>query len=322
MSKTTADDSKKKAKKREKKAEKKKLDKATRKQLRAERRQARVALLEKVPKVDEHGISYTKQQLRRMAKRLAKGLPALETKQEAHQRLVNESRLKRELEDDLAGDEEVPMEGGAEEDSDDEVPMEGENVSDSDDEEEEQDESNRNEEASKEESSSFPASTALSSPTVQTFRIKCHKPVPSDYVCSACHNKILPAHWIYDCPQKHTKGIHDPSANKVFVSGLPFEANHKYVTDLFGALRVKHLKLLTFNDSQRCKGQAFVTLSNEVDAKQALKMNGTVLDTTSNGKGSDQKKPMKKPLVLKVTRVLNRHVTKHQKQRPPQKQQQ
>jgi len=37
----------------------------------------------------------------------------------------------------------------------------------------------------------------------ETAAKKCvprNRPIPEDYVCSACQNRHMPRHWIYDCP--------------------------------------------------------------------------------------------------------------------------
>ena len=147
-----------------------------------------------------------------------------------------------------------------------------------------------------------------------------NKPVPSDYVCQACKNKETPPlHWIYDCPSKVTmrginhkknnKHVHDPSTLKVFVSGLPFDAKNKDVQQLFAACgKMKKCKLLTFPDTDRCKGQAYLTFETAEAAVEALKLNGSPIGGDDDGKEGDSKK--RKGLTLKVSTVLNRAVTK------------
>ena len=83
-----------------------------------------------------------------------------------------------------------------------------------------------------------------------------------------------------------------------------------------------HCKLLKFEDSNRCKGQAFLTFDSDLGAKLALKLNGSIWeDIEEPGTSSKKKKKgkkaagtasadTKKELKLKVTKVLNRHVTK------------
>ncbi len=165
------------------------------------------------------------------------------------------------------------------------------------------------------------------------------KPVPSDYVCSACRgtNNEQPRHWIYDCSYKKTmpgtnqvsrkkRGLHDPLETKLFVSGLPFDSTVHTVTELFtpnnnmehGAVVVGpvvvHCKLIQFEDTKRCKGQAFVTFATPEAAKNALKLNGTVIpsSTTTAAASKKAKKDVgtTKELKLKITKVLNRALTK------------
>ena len=134
-------------------------------------------------------------------------------------------------------------------------------------------------------------------------KAKRSKPVPPDYTCMACQNRHSPAHWIYDCPEKerrpgsnHVKkklrGLNQPSSCKVFVSGLPFEIKSREVEKYFATScgKVVHCKLLTFEDTKRCKGQAFVTFEEEESAKKALKMTGEVLDYEPEDGGKKKKK--------------------------------
>jgi hypothetical protein len=97
--------------------------------------------------------------------------------------------------------------------------------------------------------------------------------------------------------------------------------------DVTESLELVHCKLLKFEDSNRCKGQAFLTFESDLGAKMALKLNGSVWEDVDeveivkkkkrnktasakdeSGGGNDSKK---KELKLKVTKVLNRHVTKN-----------
>jgi hypothetical protein len=137
------------------------------------------------------------------------------------------------------------------------------------------------------------------------------KPVPSDYVCQACKNTHSPPHWIYDCPHKVTvrgtnqiakplRGHIVPDIqHKVFVSGLPFRITHKAVEDFFrercckskdhklldkeeeanqqrnkGKKKDVTCKLVLFGDSNKCRGQAYVTFENEEMTMEALKLDG------------------------------------------------
>jgi len=85
---------------------------------------------------------------------------------------------------------------------------------------------------------------------------------------------------------------------------------------------VARAKLLTFPDTGRCKGQAYVTFQTEESAKKALSLSGTVLeddgdDDQNNKKGKRKQEKVKKPhkeLKLKVTKVLSRVATKEKKE--------
>ncbi|GAX23258.1 hypothetical protein FisN_21Hh057 [Fistulifera solaris] len=270
------------------------------KEKRRARREERKQWLEKVPKVDEHGIAYTKLQLRRMAKRMARGLDPIESEAEKQERLKSEAELRREEQDELEGiiRKPIPRE---KEDS-------GHEAEESDNEREESRDAQRNVNMAKHES--------IEPQTV--YKNKRKKEVPEDYVCSACQNKHTPVHWIYDCPSKKTirgtnqlskklRGLHNPSATKVFVSGLPFSMTSKELKDLFEKASgpVARAKAITFPDSGRCKGQGIVTFQDEEGARKALTaMNGKQLDVAGDSKKGG------KQLQLKVTKVLNRKVSK------------
>ena len=160
---------------------------------------------------------------------------------------------------------------------------------------------------------------------------------------------LFTPHWIYDCPMKKTnrgcnqvakklRGLHDPPSQKVFVSGLPFECDEGSVKRYFEdslqqsskesgtSVELVHCKLLKFEDSKRCKGTAFLTFDSDDAAKLALKMNGSFwreveepgTKTKSSGKkkGGGKNKDEggeKKELKLRVSKVLNRHVTKQKR---------
>jgi len=280
------------------------------------RREERQALLEKVPKVDADGIAYTKLQLRRMVKRIQKGLCPIPTPQEQHELRLRELELQKEDEVEMAGmvynKSEVT---GRKEEAD--YPDEEETCDDIeqvevDDEQDEPD----------------PFVPSKTNPQPPSKKTKRSKPVPPDYTCMAC--SIHADHWIYDCPNKVTKrgtnlvakklrGIHAPDARKVFVSGLPFEMKQRDVESLFAACgKIAHCKLVTFADTGRCKGQAFISFDTDEGAKLALKLNGQALanETAPKKKGKKEApstggtEEHRKELKLKVTKVLNRVQTK------------
>ena len=280
------------------------------------RREERQALLEKVPKADADGIAYTKLQLRRMVKRIQKGLCPIPTPQEQHELRLREVELQKEDEVELAGmvynKSEVT---GRKEEAD--YPDEEETCDDIeqvevDDEQDEPD----------------PFVPSKTNPQPPSKKTKRSKPVPPDYTCMAC--SIHADHWIYDCPNKVTKrgtnlvakklrGIHAPDARKVFVSGLPFEMKQRDVESLFAACgKIAHCKLVTFADTGRCKGQAFISFDTDEGAKLALKLNGQALanETAPKKKGKKEApstgatEEHRKELKLKVTKVLNRVQTK------------
>ncbi|GKY93870.1 hypothetical protein MPSEU_000353900 [Mayamaea pseudoterrestris] len=260
------------------------------------KRLERQKLMEQVPKVDEHGIAYTKLQLRRMRKRVERGLHPIETPHEEQERLQREAQLKREEEMELAGMMVIGTKDG-----DDEEEVEGD--------EDGQDEGD--EEASDNEKDHEGQDEPIEQEVKPRPKKKARtKPLPPDYTCMACNNKHSPAHWIYDCPSKvrlpgsnqvakHLKGIHNPDA-KVFVSGLPFDVKQKDVIKLFEECgKVAHCKLVQFEDTKRCKGNAYVTFESKDDTLKALKLNGKK-QTLKDGK----------ELSLKVTKALSRALTK------------
>ena len=321
-------------KKKEKKSKTKSDDKDERKKERAAKKAAKkaeqAALLEKVPKVDEHGISYTKIQIRRMARRAKRGLPPVPTEEEEREMLRQKKLDKEEEEQELAGllhrsnredeDEDSGEESEGDGDEDDEVADDGE------DDDEEDIAGNQEDDDDDGSDEKEPASQPRQHPTAK--KCKRSKPVPPDYTCMACQNRHSPAHWIYDCPEKerrpgsnHVKkklrGLNLPSSCKVFVSGLPFEIKSRDVEKYFATScgKVVHCKLLTFEDTKRCKGQAFVTFEEEESAKKALKMTGEVLDYEPEDSGKKKKKSKgdaempKKALTLRVSKVKSRIAT-------------
>merc|ERR1719221_1642498 len=81
---------------------------------------------------------------------------------------------------------------------------------------------------------------------------------------------------------KRLRGLNAPSDHKVFVSGLPFECTEKDVKQYFDEaidsdrqVNLVHCKLLKFEDSKRCKGQAFLTFDSSEGAEMALKLNNS-----------------------------------------------
>jgi len=316
------------------------------------------ALLEKVPRTNEHGVPYTKLQIRRMARRVKRGLPAVETAEEERERKIDIAREKTLEQKELAGmlwnggnETHDDSDGEAEEEDNDSVEedagavVEEEEEDDGDDvarvEEDdvagaEEDETERmGDEAENDEAAEASTAARTSEPQCKTIpppgkKKRRSKPVPSDYVCSACQNKSSPLHWIYDCPNKVRKpGTNqvkrkprvDAPSRKVFVSGLPFEIDSQGVQNYFQNVKscgeVVHCKLMLFGDTKRCKGQGFVTFGTDAGAEEALKLDGIPFDlhNTSNPaqKETDatSKAVKKKELKLSVARVRNR--TKNKK---------
>ena len=276
------------------------------KEKREKRRAERKAAMEFVPLQDEHGIAYTKQQLRRMRKRVSRGLPPLETEEEMRERQRTEALLRKEEEAELQG---LIYKKEEERDSD----------------KEEAHEDSEDDHVEPQDSIPEPASqkqSQKSQPTPPHKKARRKKPVPEDYVCQACQNKEPPAHWIYDCPMKVTHhGINkksskvhiiEPSDRKVFVSGLPFETKVKDVRQMFaGCGEIKHCKLLTFNDSDRCKGQCYITFETVDSALMALKQNGTSVERSSETDGHHN--TSRKTLTLRVSKVKNRLQTQRKR---------
>jgi len=318
----------------ETKGEKKtKLDKDDRKAKKAKKKAEKEELMNKVPKKDENGISYTKVQIKRMMKRVKRGLDPVPTEEEERQRIRQLKLDKREEEDELAGlfykkaarheekgsddDEESDDNNGNNEDDDDGGGDEqGNNNSDNDDDNEDDDDDEND----------YPKVESIERPRKKPRS----KAVPSDYTCMACNNKHEPLHWIYDCPdkiykpganklKKKLRGIHDPASRKVFISGLPFDAKTKDVEIYFEKEmkcgKIVQCKLLQFEDTKRCKGTGFLTFETDEGAKNALKLNGTVLSLPESKddkkkKNSSNSSSEKKELRLGVKKLLNRTITK------------
>jgi hypothetical protein len=284
----------------------------TGKEVRAARRKERENLLDKIPKTDEHGVSYTKQQLRRMRKRVARGLDPIETSKEIHERLRQEASLRREEEEEMAGLIHVKEDNFRDTDGDG-SDAEGEDVAEAD-------------EDKKGESRPVEAPKQVTGEETKQKKSRRSKVVPTDYVCQACKNLHQPAHWIYDCPDKVTvrgtnnvskdlRGINNPDHKKVFVSGLPFESKVKNVTEIFAPCgTISNCNLFTYDDTGRCKGQGIVTFETEEAANKALQLSGTVIGNAavSTKKKANDASPeeKRKELKLKVTKVLNRSFTK------------
>jgi hypothetical protein len=218
-------------------------------------------LKEQVPQVDENGMAYSKLEIRRMVKRVKRGLVAVPSKEE--QRKVEEERRQEknkeekewdammsddsdndeEKSKDKAGDADATTAEEAEEKADiatDEV-MGGDSDDDNKDVEMKVEESK--EVSTKTEGESI--ESVPSRPVIVKKPVK--KAVPSDYICQACKNSPAcgPPHWIYDCPQKKNmpgtntkrkreRGLNKPDEkHKLFVSGLPFHISHGGVEAFF-----------------------------------------------------------------------------------------
>ena len=283
-----------------------------------------------------------------MLRRVKHGLDPVATEEEEREIREREKREKVEeerllFEEGRGGDDDDDRNNGNEEDQGEEDDNEAAEEDDGDEKETDDDAQDMPKQKNK--------PSHHNPPSKKTKR---SKPVPPDYICQACQNNLpdFTPHWIYDCPNKVTKrgcntvskklrGLHDPPSRKVFVSGLPFECTEGHVKRYFEthmdnnnttedtaaiteSTELVHCKLLKFEDSNRCKGQAFLTFDSDLGAKLALKLNGSVWeDIEEPGTSSKKKKKKKgkkaagttgadtkKELRLKVTKVLNRHVTK------------
>jgi hypothetical protein len=316
----------------EKKPKKKKMKEA--KSRLKSKKEEKAELMKKVPLRDEHGIAYTKFQVRQMLKRVKKGLPPVATAQELDEKRQNEARLRREEEAELAGltstrnandsDDELENSDAGDEDV-------GE-IYDANDGEKNSDEDEVPNDAAPASESCTPVPSAQKGDGAAQKKAKRNKPVPSDYVCQACKNRHTPAHWIYDCPDKVTvrgtnkkrkkeRGINDPDSRKVFVSGLPFEAKPKAVEDFFSVTKncgtVASVRLIKFPDTGRCNGQAYVSFDTDEGAQRAIGLSGTMIDPEVMSSSPDFKKKKdiensapRRELKLKVSKVLNRKKTK------------
>jgi len=308
-----------------------------RKRKREERKRQKQELLDKIPKVDKDGISYTRQQIRKMVRRVKRGLEPVPTPQEEAELKRQEAQLKKEEEMELSG---MLYEKEEEEEEDDDSgddnasnPDEGEDDDDDDDDasdgEEEDEDAAKKDKGKHSKSTSHEDATKRSSSSSPNKKRRSGKPVPDDYVCQACKNKHDFPHWIYDCPDKVTvRGTNQvsagkrnatannaPSDKKVFVSGLFFSTKASEVKAMFKSCgKVTSCKLLAFPDTGRCKGQAFVVFETEEAAKKALKMSGTKLSMDDADEDDKKnKKSTKRELELKVTKVKSRGLTKSKK---------
>jgi len=266
-----------------------------------------------------------------MRKRLQKGLNPIESEQEKKERLQRENELKRQEEAELAG-----ILYGEEEEDHPEDSHERDVDMDSDEEDKGEDVN--------ETADPYKGEVDKTTESRVIKKVRRTKEVPSDYVCQACKNRHAPLHWIYDCPDKVTvrgcnqvskklKGVHNPK-HKVFVSGLPFDAKVRDVVSLFNIAikenegsgdkksdaesnKIIHCKLVKFPDTGRCKGQAYVTFASEEGVLNALKLSGTMIDNVPATNKKDKESPSqnrRSQLKLKVTKAINRFMTKKQRQ--------
>ena len=290
------------------------------------KKEEKAELMKKIPLENEDGIAYTKFQIRQMMKRVKRGLPAVATPKELEEKRQNEARLRREEEAELAGLASTRNKPDSDEDE-----------GDDDDTGDEQEEKGEKQDSSSNATDiSTPALPVISEDEKPKKKPKTNKPVPSDYVCAACKNRHQPLHWIYDCPYKVTvrgtnkkkkrdRGMNDPDSKKVFVSGLPFDVKVKGVEDFFSITKncgtVAAVRLVKFEDTKRCNGQAYVSFDTDQGAQNAIKLSGITLDVdalTSSPDGDNSKKKKnddegsgkRKVLKLKVSKVLNRRKTK------------
>jgi RNA recognition motif. (a.k.a. RRM, RBD, or RNP domain) len=300
-------------------------EKEKRRAERDKRRQIKFDVLANVPKVDENGISYTKQQVRRMRKRMEKGLNPIESSAERHERLRYEAQLRKEEELEYLGQSKesaTQLKNAYDQDNEDANSDKDTDVDtfyDKDGDKDDIDGAVEDDNDNKKDNSSFATSEtntmgSAQKPVVKKPRHETKK-VPNDYICAACQNKHQPNHWIYDCPSKVTKrkGVFEPNARKVFASGFPFSFKQKDIISLFESKipksKVIHCKMLLFQDTKRGKGQAFVTFDTEENAKSAIKLKGVFFDTECDGKSITKMQDngaTKKKLELRVIKCINR----------------
>ena len=99
------------------------------------------------------------------------------------------------------------------------------------------------------------------------------------------------------------------------MSGLPFEAKAKDTEQFFVSCGpVAHCELIKFEDTGRCKGQAYVTFATDESARKALELSGRTIDNEVSTSSKNTKTPApvgkRKELKLKVTKALNRIKTR------------
>jgi len=298
-----------------------KVSKEERQLQKAQRKEEKAKLLEKIPKLDSNGIAYTKIQIRRMMRRLKKGLQPVPTEEEEREMKRQRKRDKQIEEAELVGIfyDRKPIDHRSDDNE-----TEEEDSDAGHDEEENENHSDKevdldmSKEADKPKHYLQEVSHEMDDTSSKTFLPQKgrSKPVPPNYVCQACQNKHSPVHWIYNCPDKvhrpgcnqlskKDRGINIPSARKLFVSGLPFDWKHKDVVEFFRKecdATVVHCKLLMFEDTKRCKGQAFVTFDKEESAKKGLKLHGKALESFKMKQDGSNRKE----LTLGITKVQNR----------------
>ncbi|KAL9186740.1 hypothetical protein ACHAXT_010460 [Thalassiosira profunda] len=301
-------------------------DKAARRAARAAKKAAKAAakseVLDQLPKVDGDGIPYSKLQIRRMLRRVKHGLPPIATEEEEQEIRRREKRERIEEEALYSATADDAGNAGQGGDTEGDVAIAGEDRENEPQEPEAPEAEEHSDDNEEEAVDDEPKRKYHNPPSKKTKR---SKPVPPDYVCMACNNKLddFTPHWIYDCPRKKTqkgcnqvakklRGLHDPPERKVFVSGLPFDCDEGLVKRYFEeGMREKfeadvggdgggewgeehdmvHCKLLKFDDSKRCKGTGFLTFGGDAGAKLALKLNGAVWkEVDEPGTASKKKK--------------------------------
>lgn len=128
------------------------------------------------------------------------------------------------------------------------------------------------------------------------------KELPSGYICKACGSS---EHAIYECPNKISKKKESKTNNdtiiksersnklkspstiqkedrKLIITGLPFDTNKQKLQSILSEYECEttFIHLVTFSDSHKCKGIAFVTMkTNECVNKALNNINGIELGT-------------------------------------------
>jgi len=287
----------------------KKEDGSTVKKSRLEKKKE---LMEKIPETNEFGLPFTKIQIRKMVKRVKNGLSPIPSKQE--QKEIEKLRKEE--------DKEISKMLFSREDKG-EAKNDDENEAETDNEDAEEREEKESLEVKNDTSGEEGVTDALKEKAVGVIRSNKSrtKPVPDDYVCFACKNKLTPKHWIYDCPSKVTvrgtnkvkknqRGVKQPGENKIFVSGFPYSVKKKDICEYFERKsgKVVACKMLTFQDSLRFNGQVILSFDTKEFAEKALTLDGEIYrasdDQQKKGNETDKER------WLKVTKVLSRAVTK------------